>query len=57
VETKEGPRAKRGPVGLLATATLRLRGLEVDTIATRSEESLKARLVENLLDGKTNGAS
>ncbi len=35
-----------GPVGLLATATLRLRGLEVDTIATRSEESLKARLVE-----------
>jgi glucose 1-dehydrogenase len=35
-----------GPVGLLATAILRLRGLEVHTVATRSEESLKARLVE-----------
>jgi threonine dehydrogenase-like Zn-dependent dehydrogenase len=35
-----------GPVGLLATAILRIRGLEVDTIATRSKESLKARLVE-----------
>jgi len=35
-----------GPVGLLATALLRLNGLEVDTVATRSEESLKARLVE-----------
>ena len=34
-----------GPVGLLATAILRLRGLDVDAIATRSEESLKARLV------------
>jgi threonine dehydrogenase-like Zn-dependent dehydrogenase len=35
-----------GPVGLLATAILRLKGLEVHTVATRSEESLKARLVE-----------
>jgi threonine dehydrogenase-like Zn-dependent dehydrogenase len=35
-----------GPVGLLATAILRLRGLEVHTVATRSKESLKARLVE-----------
>ncbi|MGD0477674.1 MAG: glucose 1-dehydrogenase [Nitrososphaerales archaeon] len=35
-----------GPVGLLATALLRLEGLEVHTVATRSEESLKARLVE-----------
>lgn len=35
-----------GPVGLLATAILRLRGLEVHTLATRSEESLKAKLVE-----------
>ena len=35
-----------GPVGLLATALLRLNGLEVDTAATRSEESLKAKLVE-----------
>lgn len=35
-----------GPIGLLATAILRLRGLEVHTLATRSEESLKARLVE-----------
>ena len=34
-----------GPVGLLATAILKLRGLEVDTVATRSDESLKARLV------------
>jgi len=34
-----------GPVGLLATAILRLRGIEVDTVATRSEESVKARLV------------
>ena len=36
-----------GPVGLLATALLRLRGLEVSTVATRSEESLKARLVRS----------
>lgn len=35
-----------GPVGLLATALLRLRGLEVDVVATRSEESLKARLAK-----------
>lgn len=34
-----------GPVGLLATAILKLRGLDVDTVATRSEESLKAKLV------------
>jgi len=36
-----------GPVGILATALLRLRGLEVDTVATRSKDSLKARLVES----------
>ena len=35
-----------GPVGLLATAILRLRGLDVDTIATRSEDSPKAKLVK-----------
>jgi threonine dehydrogenase-like Zn-dependent dehydrogenase len=35
-----------GPVGLLATALLRLKGLDVHTVATRSTESLKARLVE-----------
>lgn len=35
-----------GPVGLLATAILRLKDLEVHTVATRSAESLKARLVE-----------
>lgn len=34
-----------GPVGILATALLRLRGLEVCTVATRSQESLKAKLV------------
>ncbi|HZW58055.1 MAG TPA: glucose 1-dehydrogenase [Nitrososphaerales archaeon] len=34
-----------GPVGLLATATLILNGLMVDTVATRSEDSLKAKLV------------
>ncbi|MEM0117690.1 MAG: glucose 1-dehydrogenase [Conexivisphaerales archaeon] len=34
-----------GPVGLLATALLRLMGLEVHTVATRPEESLKAKLV------------
>lgn len=34
-----------GPVGLLATAILRLKGLDVSTVATRSAESLKARLV------------
>jgi threonine dehydrogenase-like Zn-dependent dehydrogenase len=36
-----------GPVGLLATAILRLRGVEVDTAATRPEESLKARLIRS----------
>lgn len=36
-----------GPVGLLATAILRLKGLQVDTIATRSKDSLKATLVES----------
>jgi glucose 1-dehydrogenase len=35
-----------GPVGLLATAILRLKGLDVSTVATRSSESLKAKLVE-----------
>lgn len=35
-----------GPVGLLATALLRLNGLDVDTAATRSDDSLKAKLVE-----------
>jgi threonine dehydrogenase-like Zn-dependent dehydrogenase len=35
-----------GPVGLLATAVLRLRGIEVDTVATKSKESKKARLVD-----------
>ncbi|MHB8568136.1 MAG: glucose 1-dehydrogenase [Nitrososphaerales archaeon] len=35
-----------GPVGLLAAAILRLKGLEVDAVATRSKESLKAKLVE-----------
>jgi len=43
-----------GPVGLLATAILRLRGLDVQTIATRSEESLKARLVEQTGAGYIN---
>jgi threonine dehydrogenase-like Zn-dependent dehydrogenase len=37
-----------GPVGLLATALLRLKGFDVDTVATRSAESLKARLVEKI---------
>lgn len=36
-----------GPVGILATAILRLKGLEVDTVATRAKDSLKARLVES----------
>jgi glucose 1-dehydrogenase len=35
-----------GPVGILGTAILRLKGLEVDAVATRSDESLKARLIE-----------
>lgn len=33
-----------GPVGLLATALLRLRGLEVKTVARKPADSLKARL-------------
>ena len=33
-----------GPVGLLATALLRLRGLEVTTVARKTADSLKARL-------------
>ena len=33
-----------GPVGLLATALLRLRGLEVTTVARRPTDSLKAKL-------------
>ena len=33
-----------GPVGLLATALLRLKGLEVTTVARKKPESLKARL-------------
>src|ERR1700730_2405381 len=36
-----------GPVGLLGTAILRLQGLDVDTAATRSVESLKAKLVQS----------
>lgn len=35
-----------GPVGLLATALLRLSGAEVDTVARSPKESLKARLAE-----------
>jgi glucose 1-dehydrogenase len=35
-----------GPVGILGTAILRLKGLEVDAVATRSKDSLKARLIE-----------
>ncbi|HKW05615.1 MAG TPA: glucose 1-dehydrogenase [Nitrososphaerales archaeon] len=35
-----------GPVGLLATALLRLRDLDVDTVATRSMDSPKAKLVQ-----------
>lgn len=34
-----------GAVGLLATCLLRMRGLEVRTVATRPSDSLKARLV------------
>jgi glucose 1-dehydrogenase len=36
-----------GPVGILATALLRLKGLDVTTVATRERDSLKARLVES----------
>lgn len=35
-----------GPVGILATALLRLQNLEIDTVATRAKDSVKARLVE-----------
>jgi len=43
-----------GPVGILAVALLRLRGLQVDAVATRSEESLKARLVRQTGAGYIN---
>ncbi len=43
-----------GPVGLLATALLRLMGLEVHTAATRPNESLKAKLVGQLGAGYVN---
>ena len=36
-----------GPVGIIATAILRLRGFNVDTVATRSKDSEKAKLVES----------
>jgi threonine dehydrogenase-like Zn-dependent dehydrogenase len=36
-----------GPVGILATALLRLQGLDVETVATRSKDSIKARLIES----------
>ena len=35
-----------GPVGLLATALLRLSGVQVDTVARSPEDSLKAKLAE-----------
>jgi threonine dehydrogenase-like Zn-dependent dehydrogenase len=35
-----------GPVGLLATSLLRLRGLEVDAVASRPKGNFKAKLVE-----------
>jgi threonine dehydrogenase-like Zn-dependent dehydrogenase len=37
-----------GPIGLLATALLRLRGIETFAAARGSEDTLKARLVNNL---------
>jgi threonine dehydrogenase-like Zn-dependent dehydrogenase len=40
--------AGAGPLGLLATIILRLRGLEVYTVATRTRESLKAQIVESV---------
>ena len=43
-----------GPVGLLATAILRLDGLDVQTVATRSKESMKAKLVEQTGAGYMN---
>lgn len=36
-----------GPVGILATALLRLKGLAVDAVATRTKDSMKARIVES----------
>ncbi|MDG6928600.1 MAG: glucose 1-dehydrogenase [Nitrososphaerota archaeon] len=35
-----------GPLGLLTCFLLRVRGLEVDVVATRSQESLKAKLAQ-----------
>nr|NIW13937.1 glucose dehydrogenase [Candidatus Thorarchaeota archaeon] len=37
-----------GPLGLLTTMILRLRGLEVYTAATREKESLKAKIVSRV---------
>ncbi len=37
-----------GSIGMSATALLRLMGLEVQVIATKSEESIKARLVDKI---------
>ena len=37
-----------GPLGLLATTVLRLRGLKVYAAATRKEESLKAKIVRSV---------
>lgn len=37
-----------GPLGLLATMILRLKGLEVYVAATRTEESLKAKIVRSV---------
>ncbi len=37
-----------GPVGLLATALLKIYGLDVDTVATRPDDSLKARLANEM---------
>ncbi len=37
-----------GPLGLLATMIMRLKGLEVYTAATREKESLKARIVSSV---------
>ena len=47
METIAGPRFGSGPCGLFGTAILRFQGLEVDTAATRSADSLKAKLVES----------
>ncbi len=37
-----------GPVGLLTTLLLRIRGLNVTAVATRPKDSLKARIVEKI---------